>query len=179
MKQRDKAAACRQLQEIKNEEDRCFQTILNFVWWRRNQRVYLRLQPSGPTHVRFDVVNTFGEPEVMSKQELYSLLVQLVWLLRRRVAENAPVHCYHKDETQIHTFEWGVTLDMPTRTGHRVITSLSGVAWGYYHVWFSGQAQILYLFWQEIFRQEDPEEGDAVPCVDTLLCVPPWERRHM
>ena len=46
-----KATMRTRLQEIKNEEEGCFQNILNFVW---------RLQTLGPAHARFDVVNKSG-----------------------------------------------------------------------------------------------------------------------
>ena len=66
-----------------------------------------------------EVGTTRGEPEVMLKQEMYSLLVQVIWTLKQRACENMLGRWTRKDTSQRHDFEWVVSLIRPTLSGRR------------------------------------------------------------
>ena len=61
-----------------------------------------------------EVVTTTGEAKVMLKQEMYSLLVQVMWTLKQRACENMLVWWIRKNTSQLHDFDWEVSLIVPT-----------------------------------------------------------------
>ena len=83
----------------------------------RNQRIWLRLQINLGVRTTMEVVTTRGEPQVMLKQEMYSLLVKVMWTLKPRACENMLVRWICKDT--LHDFDWEVSLIVPTRGGRR------------------------------------------------------------
>ena len=72
-----------------------------------------------------EVVNMYGEPESMSSQELYSVMVQVYWQLKQRAWENMQVWWCRKDIGQLHHFDWKVSLVVPTPSGCRVVSPLA------------------------------------------------------
>ena len=62
------------------------------IHWRRNQRVWIRLQIQGPSRMMVEVVTTLAEPEPMSHLELFSLMVAVCWLLKQHAYENMRIN---------------------------------------------------------------------------------------
>ena len=116
-----------------------------------------------------EVVTTKGEPKVILNQEMYSLLVQVIWTLKRRACENMIVRWICKDTLQLHDFDWEVYLIVPTPSGRRSVSTSASQAWGYHHLWFSGMPGIVRGFEQVLFQQPDPTSGDAMPLVYMYL----------
>ena len=104
-------------------------------------------------------------------------LVQVIWTLKRRACENLLVRCIRKDTSQLHDFDWEVSLIVPTLGGRRSMSVSASQARGYRHMWFSGMLGILRRFEQVIFRQSQPISGDAVPVVYTFLITQPCFRQ--
>ena len=95
-RQRLKVQALRSRQEIEDEALGFLSFAHDTIQWRRNQRVWIRLQIQGPSCMMVEVVTTTVEPEPMSHQKLFSLMVAVRWLLKR-------ISWIRKREDQMHT----------------------------------------------------------------------------
>ena len=73
--------------------------------WRWNQRVWLRLHIASEARMTMEVVIVRGEPQVMLKQEMYSLIVQVIWVLKQRASENLLVRWCRIDTLKLHDFD--------------------------------------------------------------------------
>ena len=111
--------------------------------WRRNQRIWLTPHIVCGARMTMEVVTTRGEPEVMLKQEMYSLVVQVIWVEKQRASENLLVTSSRKDTSQLHDFDWEVSLVVPTPRGRRPISVTASQARGYHHICFAGLPEIL------------------------------------
>ena len=60
------------------------------------------------------MVTIRGEPQVMQKQEMYSLLVQVIWTMKQRACEKMLVRWICKDTSHLHYFDWEVSLIVRT-----------------------------------------------------------------
>ena len=72
----------------------------------------------------------------------------------------------------------GGILHSPTAEGHRVVPSSVSRNGDCLHVWLTGQADPIRLFQRTLFRQANPDTGDTVRFLYTLLSTPPCERRY-
>ena len=135
--------------------------------------MWLRLHIISEARTTMEVVTTRGETKVMLKQEMYSLLVQVIWTLKQRACENMLIRWIRKDTLQLHDVDWEVSLIVPTPGGRRSISASASQASGYHHIWFSGMPDILRRFEQVMFRHSEPMSGDAVPVVYTYLITQP------
>ena len=72
----------------------------------------------------------------MLKHEMYSLLVQVIWKLKRRACENMLVRWIRKDTRQLHDFDWEVSLIASTPSGRRSVSTSASHARGYHHIRF-------------------------------------------
>ena len=95
-RQRLKVQALSTRQEIEDEAMDLFDFAHYAIQWRRNQRVWIRLQIQGPSRMMVEVVTTLGEPEPMWHQELLSLMVAVCWLLKQRACENLRINWIRK-----------------------------------------------------------------------------------
>ena len=177
-RQRLKVQALRTRQEIEDEARDLFDFAHYAIHWRRNQRVWIRLQIQGPSRMMVEIVTTVGEPEPMSHQELFSLMVAVCWLLKQRAYENMRISWIRKREDQMHIFEWEAILMVPTATGRQSVRTSACRSGDYYHIWFAGAPEVLRHFQQTLFHPSDPISGDAVPCLYTLLLTPPTVRQY-
>ena len=125
-----------------------------------------------------EVVTTLGQPELMSHQEVFSLMVAVCWLLKQRAYENMRISWIRKREDQMHIFEWEAILMVPTAAGRRSVRASAGRSGDYYHIWFAGAPEVPRHFQQTLFHPSDPISGDAVPCLYTLLLTPPAVRHY-
>ena len=64
-----------------------------------------------------EVVTTLGEPEPMSHQELFSLMVAVCWLLKQHACENMRMSWIWKREDQMHIFDGEAILMVPLQQG--------------------------------------------------------------
>ena len=132
-----KVPAIRRLAQVEQEALETPRLTHEAKIWRRNQRIWLRLHISLEARTLMEVLTTRGEPEVMLKQEMYSLLVQVMWTLKQRACENMPVRWIRKHTSQLHDFDWEVYLIVPTRGGRRSVSGSASQSRGYHHLWFS------------------------------------------
>ena len=87
-RRRLKVQALRSRQEVEDEALSYLDTTRDAILWRRNQQVWIRLLTQGPTRMKLEIVTTYGTPEPMTHQELFSLMVTVCWMLKQRVCEN-------------------------------------------------------------------------------------------
>ena len=83
-RQRFKVLAIRRLVEVEQEALEMLRLTHEMMTWRRNQRIWLQLQINSEARTTMEVVTTTGEPEVMLKQEMYSLLVHVIWTVKQK-----------------------------------------------------------------------------------------------
>ena len=176
--QRLKVRALRSRLEIEDEALGLLIFAHDAIRWRRNQRVWIRLQIQGPSRMMAEVVTTLGEPEPMSQQELFSLMVPVCWLLKQHAYENMRISWIRKREDQMHIFDWEAILMVPTSTGRSSVRTFAGRAGDYYHIWFAGAPEVLRHFQQTLFHPSDPISGDAARFLYTLLLTPLSVRQY-
>ena len=80
-RERFKVLAIRRLAEVEEEALDTLRLTHEAMIWRRNQRVWLRLYIVCEARMTMEVVTMRGEQEVMLKQEMYSSVVQVIWVL--------------------------------------------------------------------------------------------------
>ena len=177
-RRRFKVRAIRRLAEVETKALERVRLMHEAMIWRRNQRIWLPMHINSEAKTTMEVVTTRGELEVMLKQEMYSLLIQVLWTLKQRACKNMPVRWIRKDTSQLHDFDWEVSLIVPTPGGRRSVSGSASQARGYHHIWFSGMPGILRRFKQVLFRQSDPISGNAVLVVYTYLITQPCIRQY-
>ena len=74
-RQRFKVQALSQLDAIANEGPRAVDAELTTMAWARNQQIWLRVDQLHSTRMHCEIVDSHGEPWLMSNQELYSVMV--------------------------------------------------------------------------------------------------------
>ena len=84
--------------------------------WCDHQLVWCATVECTELWLAFTVVNRWGEQEVMRKQEIFSLLVHLLWRIKMEVQENATV-CWCPKSTTAHPYEWEVRVRVYVREG--------------------------------------------------------------
>ena len=131
-----------------------------------------------PPPMMVEIVTTLGTRELMSHQELFSLMVAIYWMLKQRVCENMRISWTRKREDQMHTFNWEATLMVPAAAGRRPVRTSAGRIGDYYHIWFAGIPQVLRHFQQTLFHACDPISGDAIRFLYTLLLTLPSVRQY-
>ena len=110
----------------------------------------------GASRMMLEIVTTFGAPEPMTHQELFSLMVAISWMLTKRVCESMRINSTRKREDQLHTFNWEATLMVPTAAGRRPERTSAGRSGEYYHVWFAGMPEVLKHFQHALFHAFAP-----------------------
>ena len=75
--------------------------------WCDDQLVWCAIVECAMSRLVARVVNKWGEPEMMRKRELFSLLAHLSWRVKMEIHENAQVHWCPKSRTT-HLYEWEV-----------------------------------------------------------------------
>ena len=88
---RFKVRAPSQLDAIADEGLRAVDAELTTMAWARNQQIWLRLDQPHSTRMHCEIVDNHGEPLLMSKQELYSVMVQINWTLKTQALGNMQV----------------------------------------------------------------------------------------
>ena len=172
-----KVQALIQLDAIAEEGVRIINSELETMAWARNQKIWLRLDQPHNTRMHCEIVDSHGEPLLMSNQELYSVMVQLNWTLKTRALTNMQIEWQPKSVGKWHPFQWEAILHCPTAEGHKGGPSSVSRNGDCLHVWLTGRADLISLFQRTLFRQANPVTGDAVRFLYTLLSTPPCERR--
>ena len=83
-----------------------------------------------------------------------------------------------KNTSQLHDFDWEVSLLVPTPGGRRSVSGSASQATGYHHIWFSGMLGILRRFEQVLFSKSDPISGDAMLVVYMYSITQPCIRQY-
>ena len=173
-----KVLALRSLQEVEDEAQGFLDTTRDAIQWRRNQQVWIRLLVQGPFRMMLEIVTTFGTPEPMTHQELFSLMVGVCWMLKQHVCDNMRISWTCKREDQLHTFNWEATLMIPTAAGRRPVCTSAGRSGEYYHMWLARMPEALKHFQQALFQVADPTSGGATRFLYTLLLTLPSVKQY-
>ena len=173
-----KVQALKKPQEVEDEALEFLNFTHDAIQWRRNQRVWIRLQIQGPSRMMAEIVTTLGTPEPMSHQALFLLMVAMFWLLQQRACENMRISWIRKREDQMHTFNWEAVLMVPTAAGRRPVRTSAGKSAYYYYIWFAGMPEVLRHFQRTFYHTSDPISGDATRFLYTLLLTLPSFRQY-
>ena len=146
--------------------------------WARNQQIWLPLDQPQSTRMHCEIVHNRGEPLLMNKQELYSVMVQSNCTLKTQALTNMQVQWRPKSAGKWHPFQWEAILHCPMAEGHKAVPSFVSKNGDCLHVWLTGRADLLTLFQRTPFKQTDSVSGEAVRFLYALLSTPPWERLY-
>ena len=177
-RQRLEVQALKSRQEVEDEALGFLNFTHGAIQWRRNQQVWIRLQIQGPSRMMVEIVTMLGEPQPMSHQELFSLMVAMCWLLKQRACENMRISWIRKREDQMHIFNWEAILMVPTAAGRRSVRTSAGRPGDNFHKWFAGAPEVLRHFQQTLLHPSDPISGDATRFLYTLLLTPPSVKQY-
>ena len=116
------------------------------------------------SRLAFTVVNRWGHPEVMHKQEIFCLLVHLSWRIKIDVQENATVG-WHRKSTTAYPCEWLVRVRVYVREGARYV--VMGATW-------HGRAHVLHVTRtpQVLLRVKRMFFGDNGGCHEGGVSIP-------
>ena len=93
------------LAEVEQEALETLRLTHEAMIWRHHQRIGFRLHIASKARMKMEVVTMRGEPEVMLQQDIYSLAVQVIWVLKQRASENLLVRWSRKDTSKLHDFD--------------------------------------------------------------------------
>ena len=81
-RQRFKVQALSQLDAIADEALTAVNAELTTMARARNQQIWLRMDQPHSTKMHCEIVDNHGEPLLMNNQELYSVMVPIIWALK-------------------------------------------------------------------------------------------------
>ena len=113
--------------------------------WARNQQIWLPLDQPQSTRMHCEIVDNRGDPLLMNKQELYSVMVQSNCTLKTQALTNMQVQWQPKSAGKWHPFQWEVILHCPMAEGHKAGPSFVSRNGDCLHVWLTGRADLLSL----------------------------------